>query len=211
MMLEKCKYVRCIFVDFSKAFDVVDHRILIDKLVALNVPNFIVGWIKSFLTGRSHATKFNGKLSPTATINQSIVQGSGLGPVLFIMFVYDLITLDDVNYLMKYADDMTLLNPENAKTSAETEMKNILGWATRNKMIVNMLKTKEMVFHRPNPRQFICTSNLDEVERVNSFKLLGVYFKPDLSFSDHVSRLLTICNQRLYLLTQLNSKSKESV
>ena len=60
MMLEKCKFVRCVFVDFSKAFDVVDHCILLEKLIHLHVPNCtIVHWIKSFLSDRMQATKFN--------------------------------------------------------------------------------------------------------------------------------------------------------
>jgi len=206
LMLEKCKYVRCIFIDFSKAFDVVDHRILIEKLVSLHVPNFIVRWIKSFLTGRTHATKFNDRLSASAAINRSIVQGSGLGPALFIMFAHDLITLDELNYMLKYADDVTLLNPDNATVSAESEMANIIDWARRNKMAINMIKTKEMIFHRPNPRQIIFPNELDNIQRVNSFKLLGVLLTSDLNFGAHVSNIVTLCNQRLYLLTQLRKQ-----
>ena len=206
MMLEKCKYVRCVFIDFSKAFDVVDHRILLEKLLILNVPNFVVSWIKSFLTSRTHSTKFNGQLSASATINRSIVQGSGLGPILFIMFAYDLITLDDVNYLLKYADDVTLLNPENSTTSAEDEMANIINWANQNKMFINMIKTKEMVFHRPNPRHTVFPNELVQIQRVHTFKLLGVYLKPDLNFNEHVSHMVTQCNQRLYLLAQLKKQ-----
>jgi hypothetical protein len=206
MMLEKSNYVRCVFVDFSKAFDAVDHLILMEKLIALHIPNFAVLWIKSFLTGRSQATKFEGRLSSEASINRSVVQGSGLGPILFIMFAYNLIAVDQLNFLLKYADDVTLLNPEIATTSAESEMANIINWACHNKMTINMLKTKEMIFHRPNPRNIIFPNELDGVQRVKTFTLLGVCLKSDLNFGDHISKIITQCNQRLYLLIQLKKQ-----
>ena len=69
-----------------------------------------------------------------------------------------------------------------------------------------MIKTKEMVFHRPNPRQLIFPNKFDDIGRVTTFKLLGVHLNPDLNFNLHVSKLVTQCNQRLYLLTQLKKQ-----
>ena len=87
-------------IDFSKAFDKVDHAILVRKLQALQVPVFVIRWIMSFLTKRTQATKFGFYLSALLSINRSIVQGSGIGPSLFIMFAYDLKALDVLNYLL---------------------------------------------------------------------------------------------------------------
>jgi hypothetical protein len=75
------------------------------------VPTFIIKWIISFLTDRMQATTFLGKLSPLMEINRSIVQGSGIGRNLFIMFACDLKPIDSWNYLLKYADDSTLISP----------------------------------------------------------------------------------------------------
>ena len=69
-----------------------------------------------------------------------------------------------------------------------------------------MLKTKEMVFHRPNPRLYIEPPAMQNIERVNEFKLLGVYFCSDLRFNSHISKVLTTCNQRLYLISQLKKQ-----
>ena len=63
-----------------------------------------------------------------------------------------------------------------------------------------------MVFHRPNPRHLIFSSELDGIHRVCSFKLLGVNLNSDLTFGDHVTKMVTQCNQRLYLLTQLKKQ-----
>jgi len=77
-MLETNSYVRCLPVDFSKAFDVVDRVVLVDKLSKLQLPKCVLNWLISFLIGRSHTTKSAGAESSPLTINLSIVQGSGL-------------------------------------------------------------------------------------------------------------------------------------
>lgn len=96
--------------------------------------------------------------------------------------------------------------PKKQKTSVEVEMAHIMEWAKQNKLLLNLLKTKEMVFHRPNPRNIIYPAELQGIERVVTFRLLGVDFKPDLCFSDYVSNFITVCNQRLFLLTQLKKQ-----
>jgi len=101
------------------AFDMVDHAILVGKLLSLQVPGFIIHWIISFLTDRTQATKLGLSLSTLLFINRSIVQGSGIGPTLFIMFAHNLKPLDMSNYLLKYDDDATLLSPQNSPTPVQ--------------------------------------------------------------------------------------------
>ena len=83
-LLESNAYVRCLSVDFSKAFDRVDHAVLVQKLSKLSMPGCILNWLINFLTGRSHTTKSYGMESNSLPINLSIVQGSGLGPKFYI-------------------------------------------------------------------------------------------------------------------------------
>ena len=83
-MLEQSHFVRCLMIDFAKAFDTVDHAILLSKLDTYNVSPPVVNWILSFLTGRSQVCKVDGQLSASCPINQGIVQGSGIGPQLYI-------------------------------------------------------------------------------------------------------------------------------
>jgi len=203
-MLETSKYVRCVFLDFSKAFDLVDHSILTQKLITLQVPHFVIKWIVIFLSNRTQAVKLNFKVSSSANINRSVIQGSGLGPILFIIYAFDLKCLDLANYLLKYADDCTLLNssrdcpplviyanyllkyahdctllnPELANTSLELEMINVLDWAKINKMLINFIKTKYVVLHRPNPRNYMPPPELDNIQRVNELRLLGLILHP---------------------------------
>ena len=90
--------------------------------MSLEVPSFVIKWIVSFLSGRTQTTKIASALSSHRCINRSLVQGSGIGPVLFLMFARDLKALDVLNYILKYADDCNLIVPEAATTSAEVEM-----------------------------------------------------------------------------------------
>ena len=205
-MLETNRYVRVVFLDLSKAFDMVDHPILINKLATLKISLFIIKWIVSFLSDRTQTTNFKFTQSSSASINRSVVQGSGLGPFCFLCLISDLKPLDIINILLKYADDCNLMCPENTPTSVEQEMQHILQWASTNKLLLNLIKTKEMIFHWPAPKLFVFPAELAGIERVNSFKLLGVTFHPQLQFSEHISTLITVCNQRLYLLTQLKKQ-----
>lgn len=206
MYLENHDYVRCVLIDFSKAFDTVNHSILIEKLKSLKLPTFIHGWILNFLTDRKQSTKFNGELSLSSIITRSIVQGSGVGPSLFLIYIADLKTQGKDNRLIKFADDCTLLVPAGSSVSVECEMKSIKEWAILNKMMLNLGKTKEIVFHRPHPRKFSLPPKLTDIEQVSSAKLLGVYFTDQLSMTEHLNKTVAVCNQRLYLLCQLKKQ-----
>ena len=103
-MLEESTYVRCLLIDFSKAFDVVDQVILMNKLKLLNLPDNIIKWVVSFLTNRDKFTKVGDKRSFTRIIMRSIVQGLGIGRTLFIIFIIDLQPIGHLNHMTKYAD-----------------------------------------------------------------------------------------------------------
>jgi hypothetical protein len=111
-----------------------------------------------------------------------------------------------LNFLLKYADDSTLFCPELSSVPVEDEMKHIMEWARLNKMILNLRKTVEIVFHRPNLNHDILPPALPDVDRVTTAKLLGVYLTSDLKFTEYISSVVTVCNQRLYLLSQLKKQ-----
>ena len=88
-------------IDFARAFDTVNHAILVPKLDKLNIPPFIKNWIILFLSNRTQVCKTNGVISSRLPVNLSIVQGSGIGPSLYIIQESDLRTLSLSNLLMK--------------------------------------------------------------------------------------------------------------
>ena len=176
-LLETNAFVRCLLIDFSKAFDIVDHAILLEKLSKLPLPAYCINWIIAFLSGRTHTTKNLLLESSALTINRSIVQGSGIGPTLYIIMESDLKSASQINIIFKYADDTNLLVPQHTDIQMNEEFDALQLWASKNKMVINIGKTKEIVFRRPNPRL-----NIDSyiipihcIEQVTEAKLLGVF------------------------------------
>ena len=108
VMLEDNKYVRCLLIDFSTAYDTVNHAILMKKLVEYGLDQYVIAWVLSFLTDRTQFSKVGTKISRLKAINLSIVQGSEVGPCQFIILVADLRHTETTNHLGKYADDATL-------------------------------------------------------------------------------------------------------
>jgi len=201
--LESCNYVRCLMVDFSKAFDTVDREILLRKLAAVHLPSSILKWISNYLSNRFQLTTCNESFSDMLPINQGVVQGSAIGPTLFTLMISDLAPLSPCNKFVKFADDLSLLVPSSSDCDIVQEYSAIQKWASTNKMIINPEKTKEIVFHRPRPLGFIAPPPLDGIQRVFIAKLLGVTLTDSLSFSEHVAFIITQCNQRSYLLRTL--------
>ena len=93
--------------------------------------------------------------------------------------------------------------PEKNYVGLETEFLNVTKWDSENKLMVNMVKTKELVFHSPNARNYLLPPELPGIERVTCAKLLGVLLQDDLGTRRHTEYIMHICNQRAYLLTQL--------
>jgi hypothetical protein len=181
-MLETNAHVRCLLIVFSKAFDVVDHVVLVDKMSKLKLPSCVFNWIISFLIGRSHTTKTDGVESSSLPINLSIVQGSGIGPTFYIILESDLKPLSIINIIFKYADDTNLLVPEHTDVQLCDEYESIKIWAKRNKMLINDSKTKEIVFRRPNPRIIVDLPVLQAIEKIKYTKLFGVIFSDSFHF-----------------------------
>jgi hypothetical protein len=98
-------------VDFSKAFDTVDHVLVVRKLNDLGFPGSIVNWVISYLTDRFQLVKIDECFSDKLPINRGIVQGSGIGPYLYIVMENDLHPVSRKNEMFKYAHDTNLLVP----------------------------------------------------------------------------------------------------
>jgi len=153
-MLETNNYVRYLMIDFSKAFDTVDHVLLLNKLVQLDHPSYVINWICSFLSSRSQQCKVNGQLSNMANIGLSIVQGSGIGPTLYIVMESDLHVVSSINEIIQFADDTTILVHENTDIGLDVEFRQVSKWADINRLTLTTAKTKEIVFRPPIVKYF---------------------------------------------------------
>ena len=127
-------------------------------------------------------------------------------PNLFSIYIADLRPQSQLNDMVKFADDATLLVPESSDIDITEEFEAVKQWANDNRMIINLAKTKEIVFHRPKPSRFIPPPCLNNVERVFCAKLLGVYIDSTFRFSEHVDFILRQCTQRMYALRTLRNR-----
>ena len=131
--------------------------------------------------------------------------------MLFLIFISDLKPIGLDNSLTKYADDASLLVPERTDVDMSEEFNHIMKWSSDNKLIVNLAKTKEIVFHRPNPKNYLYPKKLKGVERVEVAKFLGIRLQSDMGVGRHIEYITQIFNQRLYLLNQIRKQGLQQV
>ena len=158
-----------VFLDMSKAFDTLDHEILMQKLSFYGVQNTSLNLFKSYLSKRAQFVSIGGTSSPLRTINTGVPQGSILGPLLFIIYINDLhMASDKFNYIL-YADDTTLIgNISNSKSinmqcsitdNINIELDKICDWLAVNKLSLNASKSNYTIFYHGqkthlNPLQY---------------------------------------------------------
>ena len=201
--------IRTLLVDFSKAFDLVDHNILIEKVAQTGTPDFLLSWISSFLSGRQQRVKIGDTLSEWVPLNAGVPQGTLLGPSAFLLHINDLKT--DC-HSVKYVDDTTIwevCNKHGGNSKIQDAANQTFTWCQNNNMRLNTDKTKEMLIDfskKPvNIENIYMNGNV--IERVQSTKLLGVIINNSLTWSDHVDYICSKAAKRLYFLRLLKRAS----
>ena len=198
--------VRIFFADFKKDFDLVDHNVIVDELLKLQVCPVIIRWIKSFLTSCEQCVKIGSFTSSRKPVNGGLPQGTKLGPLLFAILVNSL--LQDWNGRIKFVDDATALEivPHFSPSLLPILVNDVSQYASSRGMKLNSKKCKEMIisflqYHLPLDNAIYIDGS--PVQSVSSFKLLGVLLREDLSWCDHVDYVIKKANSRLYALRML--------
>ena len=143
----KLQIVITLLIDLKKAFDTIDHRILLRKLYSYGIRGSMLKWMESYLTDRSQYVVFDGKVSQTRGIKCGVPQGSILGPLLFIISVNDICNVSPMLFKILYADDTCVLisgnHLNNLIDRLNTELISLNNWFKANKLSLN---TKKNIF-----------------------------------------------------------------
>ena len=204
-MLQTEPYVHVVALDFSKAFDTVRHSELCRKLASVPVKDSIYNWITSYLGERCHRTKVSGELSKFLTINSSVVQGSAIGPVAYIINAADLSPCTKGNDMLKYADDSYLLVPASNSNSIETELQHLSTWAKANNLKLNSAKTQELIVYPQGRKNIVIPPENPSIRRVDELLMLGITIQRDLKMKSHIDNLVSGASSDLFALKLLRS------
>lgn len=187
------KQTDVVYTDFSKAFDKVNHNLLLFKLDQMGFSKPLINWIESYLKGRKQYVKFRTAQSHVINVTSGVPQGSHLGPLLFTLFINDLPSALQYCKSLMYADDVKLLlafkNPDD-QSLLQIDINNFTTWCNINLMDLNTNKCKYMVFTRSFPINGLYEMNNLRLEMVETFNDLGILLDKHLDFRDHISKTI---------------------
>lgn len=194
--LNKNYFALGVFLDIRKAFDSVDHSILLRKLEHYGFRGQVLGFFRSYLTNRKQYVVVRGKESSLKTVKTGVPQGSVLGPILFSLFINDYPRSLRFSNSILYADDTALIIPrqslQEAEEIAQSELQNTLAWFETNKLILNSKKTKYVVF-ASNRKTIPTKCNLylgnTQIQQISSYKYLGITLDSSLHWAPHIEQV----------------------
>ena len=201
-------YVRMLFIDYSSAFNTIVPSKLVGKLRDLGLNYDLCQWVLDFLTGRPQVVRAGNCTSSSITLNTGAPQGCVLSPLLYSLYTHDCVAKHNSNTIIKFADDTAVMGliSGNDERAYLGEVENLALWCQGNSLSLNVSKTKEMIvdFRRSGARDYSPLSIYGApVERVSSFKYLGVHISEDLTWTTHIDSVVKKARQRLYFLRRL--------
>uniref|UniRef100_A0A8K9UYS7 Reverse transcriptase domain-containing protein n=1 Tax=Oncorhynchus mykiss TaxID=8022 RepID=A0A8K9UYS7_ONCMY len=200
-------YVRMLFIDYSSAFNTIVPSKLVIKLETLGLDPALCNWVLDFLTGRPQVVRVGNNISSPLILNTGAPQGCVLSPLLYSLFTHDCVATHASNSIIKFADDTTVVGLiTNIDETAYREEVRALGvWCQENNLTLNVNKTKEMIVDFRKQQREHPPIHIDGtvVERVASFKFLGIHITDKLNWSTHTDSIVKKAQQRLFNLRRL--------
>ena len=197
-----------VLTDLSKAFDCLNHELLIAKLNAYGFSRSALLFIRSYLTDRKQRVKVNGSFSTWTETVRGVPQGSVLGPLLFNIYLNDLFMFLEETEICNYADDTTIYacgpNIENVIMHLENDALKITEWFPNNFMKLNEDKCHLMIFGAKGSNEISITIGETCVKESTEENLLGITFDQSLSFKQHVRALCKKTGQKLHALARIS-------
>jgi hypothetical protein len=198
-----------VYLDFSKAFDTIDHDILYMKLHHYGFRSHVLDWIKSYMSNRCQYVSYNGHDSMMQDISCGVPQGSILGPLLFLLYINDLGNICQNLSAFMFADDTSLLGHDTdisvLKAKVNADLMIISSWLNANKLSLNLSKSHFMLFTRKhfNLTDINITVNNVCINRVNKVKFLGTIMDDKLNWQEHITYICKKASKCIGILYKL--------
>ena len=196
-------YARCLFLDFSSAFDTINTSMLMPKLTHLDIN--VSNWIASFLSNRTQRTLVNSKLSNPVVKNTGTPQGSVISPTLFTIYTNGITSRAENMTILKYADDTCIIGLISNFSDANmyfSEVARISEQCKSLDLILNPTKTKEMLFSTKKDKPTVDPLFVNDtvIDLCSTTKYLGVLVDENLRFVDHMENITSTAKQRMYIV-----------
>ena len=209
---EENSFLIGIFIDLSKAFDTINHNILLAKLNYYGIRGTANNWFHSYLTKRFQCTRYKSCTSDLKEIVCGVPQGSLLGPLLFILYINDLSTATNLFSYILYADDTNIIcsdqNINSLCKKVNENLAKISEWFHSNRLSVNTKKCNYMLFsnrlRNVDLSHFHVQLNNINIPRVETTKFLGVHLDSNLTWRSHISEIQTKVSKNVGVMSKLS-------
>ena len=202
-----------VFLDMRKAFDTVDHLILLAKLNSAHLDDRFMRWFRSYLHSRKQQTRANNITSTPTSVNRGVPQGSVVGPLLFTLYVNDVCSRLKNSRCFLYADDIALVvsgkDVHRVQLLLQEDLNSVNTWCQENKLTVNAAKTKVLWSYSqrsiPDLEGAVLTLNNEPLEIVPVFNYLGVKINRYLGMTQHMKKVIGMVQSKLPALRRIRA------
>lgn len=205
------QYVATVYVDLKKAFNTVNHSILIQKMIKLGFPNNFIILLTNYLENRSQLIKLGDCTSTRNFIHDGVPQGSIVGPSLFLCYINDLKHVNIEGYLSLYADDTSITVAADSVEKLTDIMNHNLdlfyNWCICNKLNINIKKNKVLPYYTCRQKNFLkghaIVINNEALEQVDNYTYLGIRMDAHLTMKNHLEFLYRAALPMVYSLASI--------
>lgn len=202
--LDNNRQTDVLYTDFSKAFDKVNHSLLLRKLKKFGLHSSLIQFLTSYLVGRLQYVFANSTLSETYTVKSGVPQGSILGPLLFLIFINDIGRGIIYCKILLFADDLKIyreIKSLDDLIKLQEDINNLYKWSVENKLPFNISKCSIVTYSRAKaPIHFEYKMGNLTINRVSQILDLGILFKSDLNFNEHIFNICSKASRNLGLI-----------
>ena len=208
--IDNKKYGCGIFIDLSKAFDTVNHEILLRKMEHYGIRGVALEWFRSYLSNRKQYVYLNGDPSQLENITCGVPQGSVLGPLLFLIYINDLPHISEVLHFYLFADDTNIYYEAESIDKLEKiinkELKRLYTWLIVNRLSLNIKKTNFLVFHpynKPVSHRITLKIHKNVISEKDQIKYLGIMIDATLTWKPQIEKMRKTISRSIGILYKI--------